>query len=276
MFVAFVDATIVNIAFPDIARSFPDVPISSLSWVLNAYNIVFAAFLVAAGRFADLLGRRRIFICGLVVFTLASALCAVAPSAGALVAFRIVQALGAAMLVPSSLALVLEAFPAERRSHAVALLTAVGALAAGHRPVARRSAGGRSRAGGSCSWSTCPIGIAAVVLARRHLVESRAPGRRRMPDLLGALLFALAIAALVLGGRQGRRSGAGAARASSARWRSLLAVSGPSSRGAARAHRSPIIDLSLLRIRTFTVANAMIRRGRGRLLRLHARATSCS
>src|SRR5829696_8949398 len=93
VFVAFVDATIVNIAFPDIARSFPDVGISSLSWVLNAYNIVFAAFIVAAG---------------LVVFTLASALCAVAPSAGALVAFRIVQALGAALLVPSSLGLVLD------------------------------------------------------------------------------------------------------------------------------------------------------------------------
>src|SRR5215212_2552835 len=80
VFMAFVDATIVNIAFPDIAKSFPDAGISTLSWVLNAYNIVFAAFLVAAGRIADLLGRRKVYLLGLVVFTLASALCALAPS----------------------------------------------------------------------------------------------------------------------------------------------------------------------------------------------------
>src|SRR5215203_1445157 len=83
VFMAFVDATIVNIAFPDIAESFPETSISSLTWVLNAYNIVFAAFLVAAGRIADLLGRRRVFLIGLVVFTFASGLCAAAPSAGA-------------------------------------------------------------------------------------------------------------------------------------------------------------------------------------------------
>src|SRR5438552_9654771 len=118
--VAFVDATIVNIAFPNIAVSFPGTSISSLSWVLNAYNIVFAAFLVAAGRIADLVGRRRVFVFGLELFTLASLLCAVAPTAGSLVAFRVVQALGAAVLRASSLALVLHAFPAQRRSHGVA------------------------------------------------------------------------------------------------------------------------------------------------------------
>ena len=76
---AFVDATIVNIAFPDIAMSFPTVEMSSLSWVLNAYNIVFAAFLVVAGKLADLLGRRRVFLQGIAIFTLASVLCSVAP-----------------------------------------------------------------------------------------------------------------------------------------------------------------------------------------------------
>ena len=123
--VAFVDATIVNIAFPSIAHSFKGTSISSLSWVVNAYNIVFAAFLVAAGRIADILGRRRMFVLGLEVFTGASLLCAVAPSAGALVAFRVVQAFCAALLVPSSLALVMNAFPADRRAHGVALLSAV-------------------------------------------------------------------------------------------------------------------------------------------------------
>ena len=194
---AFVDATIVNIAFPDIARSYPQASIAALSWVLNAYNIVFAAFLVAAGRLADLIGRRRVFISGLELFTVASVLCAVAPSPGTLTAFRVLQALGAALLVPSSLALVLDAFPAERRSHGVALLSAVAAAAAGLGP----SLGGVLIAIGD--WRlvflvNVPIGVATVVLARRHLVESRAPGRRRMPDLQGALVLALAIAALVL------------------------------------------------------------------------------
>ena len=93
---AFLDATIVNVAFPSIRQSFPDSSIGSLSWVLNSYNIVFAAFLVASGRFADLFGRRRVFTAGVVLFTVASVLCAVAPSLGLLIAARAVQAAGAA------------------------------------------------------------------------------------------------------------------------------------------------------------------------------------
>src|SRR5215471_5506696 len=92
--VAFIDATIVNIAFPDIERSFPGASLSTLSWVLNAYNVVFAAFLMAAAGIADLLGRRRMFLFGLELFTVGSLLCAIAPSADALIAFRLVQALG--------------------------------------------------------------------------------------------------------------------------------------------------------------------------------------
>jgi NTE family protein len=92
--VAFVDATIVNIAFPDIARSFPGTSISTVSWVLNAYNILFAAFLMAAAGMADSFGRRRVFVVGLELFTAGSMLCAIAPSAAALVAFRVVQAAG--------------------------------------------------------------------------------------------------------------------------------------------------------------------------------------
>jgi NTE family protein len=133
-FMAFVDATIVNIAFPDIERSFPHAGLSGLSWVLNAYNIVFAALVVAAGRIADLLGRKRAFRWGLVLFTSASGACAVAPSPLLLVVARIVQAVGAAVIVPCSLGLVLQAFPAERRTHAVALWTATAALAAGIGP----------------------------------------------------------------------------------------------------------------------------------------------
>src|SRR6516165_7794980 len=209
--VAFIDATIVNIALPNIARSFPGASISTLSWILNAYNIVFAAFLVAAGRIADLLGRRRVFVFGLELFTGASLLCAIAPSAGSLVAFRVLQALGAAFLVPASLALVLNAFPADRRSHGVALLSAVAAFAAGLGP----SLGGLLVA--AANWRlvflvNLPIGIAAVVLSRRLLVESRAAERRRLPDLVGALIFAVAVAALVLAIVKGQDWGWGSAR----------------------------------------------------------------
>ncbi|MFL5886592.1 MAG: DHA2 family efflux MFS transporter permease subunit [Thermoleophilaceae bacterium] len=252
--VAFVDATIVNIAFPDIARSFKGTSISSLSWVLNAYNIVFAAFLVAAGRFADLLGRRRMFLFGLELFTVASLLCAISPSAGALIAFRVVQALGAAFLVPASLALVLNAFPPDRRSHGVALLSAVAAAAAGLGP----SLGGLLVA--ASDWRlvflvNLPIGVGAVVLARRHLVESRAPGRRRMPDLTGAVVFGLAIAALVLGVVKGQEWGWTSARI-------IVSFAAAVVLGALFVwrctwHRSPIVDLSLLRIRTFSAANGM-------------------
>src|SRR3954470_1707967 len=240
---AFVDATIVNIAFPDIARSFRGTSISSLSWVLNAYNIVFAAFLMAAGRIADVVGRRRVFVGGLEVFTVASVLCAIAPSPGALIAFRVVQALGAAMLVPSSLALVLEAFPPERRSHGVALLSAVSAAAAGLGP----SLGGLLVA--AADWRlvflvNLPIGVAAVVLARRHLVESRAPGRRRMPDLTGAVVFGLAIAALVLGVVKGQEWGWGSPRIVASFALAVVFTAIFVRRCA--THRSPIVDLSLL------------------------------
>ncbi len=251
---AFVDATIVNIAFPDIARSFPDTSIPALSWVLNAYNIVFAAFLVAAGRMADLLGRRRIFIVGLEVFTAASLLCAVAPSPGTLTACRVLQAVGAALLVPSSLALTLDAFPPERRSHGVALLSAVAAAAAGLGP----SLGGLLVA--ASDWRlvflvNLPLGVAAILLARRHLVESRAPGRRRMPDLLGALVLALAIAALVTGVVQGETWGwtdAGVLGSFAA-----ALVLGAVFAWRCSWHRAPIVDLRLLRDRSWSAANAM-------------------
>lgn len=252
--VAFIDATIVNIAFPNIRESFRGTSISSLSWILNAYNIVFAAFLLAAGRIADLVGRRRIFVLGLELFTFASLLCALAPSPAALIAFRVLQAFGAACLVPSSLAIVLNAFPPERRSHGVALLSAVGAGAAGIGP----SLGGLLIA--ADDWRlvfivNIPIGIAAIVLARGRLVESRAPGRRRLPDLLGALTFAIAMGALVLGVVQGQSWGWGSAQIIVSF--ALALILGAFFVARCRRHRAPIIDLSLLRSRTFADANAM-------------------
>jgi hypothetical protein len=153
-FLAFLDATIVNVAFPSIRESFPGTSIGDLSWVLNAYNIVFAAFLVVFGRLADLLGRRRTFVPGVVLFTVASLACGLAPSVDVPVAARVLQALGAGLGPP---------------------------------------VGGALVEVGGWRWAflvNLPLGAAAVVVARHTLVESRAPGRRRLPDLRGAALLA--------------------------------------------------------------------------------------
>ena len=133
-FLAFLDVTIVNIAFPAIAAEFPASSAADLSWIFTAYNVTFAALLVPAGRLADLWGRRRVFLVGLALFGVASAVCAAAPTVGLLVAGRTAQAVAAALLAPSSLALLLPAFPPERRGFAVGTWGAMGGIAAATGP----------------------------------------------------------------------------------------------------------------------------------------------
>ena len=250
-FLAFLDATIVNVAFPDIRASFSSSSIGGLSWVLNAYNIVFAAFLVLAGRLADLVGRRRVFTSGIVLFTAASAVCAAAPSLTVLVEGRVIQAVGAALLVPASLALVVQTFTPEHRTHAIGIWGAAAAVAAGLGP----PLGGllvRAESWRLVFLVNVPLGVLALAGARRYLIESRAPGRRVFPDVRGALLLAAAIALLTLGIVQGNGWGwtsAGVlgsfAGALAAAW--LFAWS-------SRNHMEPLLDNELLRIRTFAVA----------------------
>jgi EmrB/QacA subfamily drug resistance transporter len=251
-FLAFLDATIVNVAFPSIRASFPGESIGSLSWVLNAYNIVFAAFLIVCGRLTDLLGRRRAFMGGIALFTVASALCGAAPTLDLLIAARVVQALGAAMLVPASLALVVEAFPGPKRSHAIGLWGATAAVAAGLGP----PTGGALVELGGWRWAflvNIPFGLAALLAGRSQLVESRAPGRRRMPDLVGAGLLAAALALLNLGIIKGSEWGWGSAAVvgSFAATAVLVVLFGLSS----RRHRSPLLDPALLRIPSFSIAS---------------------
>jgi NTE family protein len=253
-FMAFVDVTIVNVAIPDIRASFDDSSISSLSWVLNAYNVVFAAFLIPAGNIADLLGRKRMFEVGIVVFTAMSALCAIAPSLDALIAARSLQAIGAAIVVPASLALVLEAFGAGHRAHGVALWGTAAAIAAGLGPAL----------GGVLvelvDWRlvflvNLPVGIAALVASKRTLVESRAPGRRAVPDLFGALLLAAALALLTLGIVQGDDWG----------WTSPAVLGSFAAATALGAwffrrctwHPAPVLVTGDLKERSFGVANVL-------------------
>src|SRR5664280_1027476 len=128
-FMASLDLSIVNVAFPALERSFPHDAQASLARVITGYSIVFGALLVVAGRTADRLGSRRVFFAGLAVFCVGSVLAGVAPSVPLLVAGRLVQGVGAAALLPSSLGLLLAAYPSDRRSQVVSLWGGIGALA---------------------------------------------------------------------------------------------------------------------------------------------------
>ncbi len=194
VFMASLDLFIVNIAFPGIAADYQGHGLSDLSWVLNAYAIVFAAALVPAGRWFDRLGRRRGFLAGVAMFGVASAICAAAPSLEVLIAARVLQAIGAAFLVPTSLGLMLPEYPPEQRAKAVALWSAVGGVAAAAGP----PIGGLLV---ELDWRwvflvNVPIAAGALLIGRGLLVERRDPQPGPAPDVLGALLLAAAVAVL--------------------------------------------------------------------------------
>src|SRR6201987_394505 len=160
---ASLDLFIVNVALPSMARSFGATGLGDLSWVLNAYAIVYAALLVLFGRLADRYRRDRGFMVGVAVFVAASAAGAAPPRLPMLIAFRVIQAAGAALLTPTSLGLILATFPPERRHSAVRTWTAVGGLAAALGPAV-----GGILVAASWRWVflvNLPIGLAALVAA---------------------------------------------------------------------------------------------------------------
>jgi EmrB/QacA subfamily drug resistance transporter len=250
VFMSSLDLFIVNLAFPYISRQYPGTSLSSLSWVLNAYTIVFAAVLVPAGRWADRIGRRRVFVAGLAGFTAGSVLCGLAPGVGLLIAARVIQAAGAGAMVPASLSLLLAAVPAAARTKALGTWSALGALGAALGPVI----------GGSLVqvnwrwvfWINVPVGLAAAVLAVRVVPESRDPGSRGRPDVVGALLLAASVGLVAYALVKAPYWGWG-----SAGFIGLLAASVACGLGMvlrSRRHHSPVIELELLRSRTFSGA----------------------
>ena len=252
VFMSSLDLFIVNLAFPYISKQYPGTSLSSLSWVLNAYTIVFAAVLVPAGRWADRVGRLRVFVAGLAVFSAGSVLCGLAPGVAALIAARVVQAAGAGAMVPASLSLVLAAVPAAARAKALGTWSALGALGAALGPVI----------GGTLVqvnwrwvfWINVPVGLAAVVLAVRVVPESRDPGSRGRPDVVGALLLAASVGLVAYALVKAPGWGWG-----SAGFIGLLAASVACGVGMvlrSRRHHSPVIELELLRSRTFSGAFA--------------------
>ncbi|MEV0298496.1 MFS transporter [Nocardia sp. NPDC050710] len=242
------DLFIVNVAIPEVARDFGTTQLSELSWVLNAYAIVFAALLVPAGRLGDRASNRTMFLVGLGVFVLGSTLCAMAWNVGALVGFRVTQAVGAAMLTPSSLGLVLAATPAERRATAVRLWVAFGGLGAALGPVI----------GGllvEIDWRwvflvNVPIGLVAIVVGLRRLPDPRGDCGP-FPDAVGTLMLIGGIGALILGLVKGEEWG----------WTSagvLISFAAAVVLGAGFAissarHRSPVVDPILLRAPNFAL-----------------------
>jgi len=248
VFMSSLDLFIVNLAFPYIGQEYRGTTLSSLSWVLNAYTIVFAAVLVPAGRWADRIGRRRAMTAGLVLFTAGSVLCGLAPGVGVLIAARVVQAAGAGIMVPASLSLLLAAVPPAGRAKAIGTWSALAALGAALGPVI----------GGSLVqlswrwvfWINVPVGLAAIVLAARVVPESRDEHTRGRPDLAGAALLALSVGLVALALVKVPVWGWG-----SARFLGLLAAavaSGVVLVIRSHRHQAPVIELGLLRSRMFS------------------------
>jgi EmrB/QacA subfamily drug resistance transporter len=249
VFLSVLDLFIVSIAFPAIQASFPSASLSSLSWILSAYAIVYAAVLVPAGKLADIVGRKRIFLAGLVVFLIGSALCAAASSVGLLIGARTLQAVGGAALIPTSLGLILPLVPTQKRAVAIGLWAALAGVGAAAGPPL-----GGLLVEASWRWIfliNLPLGLFALVRIAQTIPEIRNEGRGRFPDLLGSLVLMAAIGSLTLGlvkgndwGWDGRSLGLFAAAAA------LLAVVVFRS----ARHPAPVVELSLLRPPAFALA----------------------
>jgi EmrB/QacA subfamily drug resistance transporter len=249
VFMSSLDLFIVNLAFPYIGREYAGTTLSTLSWVLNAYTIVYAAILVPAGRWADRIGRRKVFVAGLAAFSIGSVLCGLTPSVPALIGARIIQAAGAGMMTPASLSLLLACVPVKGRTAAIGTWSAFGAMGAALGPVV-----GGALVQLSWRWVfliNIPIGLVALLMAR-VVPESRDERVARVPDLIGAAMLAtsagLVALALVKAPEWGWGSGT-----------FLGTLTGAMACGAAmvvrsRGHHSPVLELGLLRSRTFSGA----------------------
>ncbi len=191
------DFSVVNVAFIEIERAFPGVSRATISWTVTAYSIFYGSLLIVSGRTADRIGRKQVFSAGVSVFLLGSVVCAFAPSVAVLIIGRAAQGMGAAMLTPSALGMMIAAFPPERRSQMVAWNTAMAALG-----VATGPTFGAVLIGAfdwrAAFWVNIPICLGVLVLVRR--VRAPPPvDRGPVPDVVAALLLTVAVGATVWG-----------------------------------------------------------------------------
>jgi len=244
------DALVVTIALPRIEDDL-QAGVASLQWIVNAYNIALAAGIVGAATLGDRFGRRRLFVIGLGLFAAASAACALAPTAGLLIAARTVQGLGAAVLMPLSMTILTSAFPIEQRARVLGIYGGLAGLAVAGGPLI----GGAVTQGLDWHWifwCNVPIGVVAGVLSLRLLPETFGP--RAKLDVAGIALITAAVIGLVWGLTRGNDVGW-----TSAETLVSLAAGGLALAGfvawEARA-RSPMLPLRFWRIRAFAAGNA--------------------
>ncbi len=259
-FMNLIDVTIVNVALPGLQRAF-DATSSAIEWVVAAYILVFALLLLPAGRLGDIFGRRRMFIAGVVVFTIGSALCGFAPSIGTLVAARVLQAVGGAMMTPQTLAIVPTIFPPQERGAAFALFGLSAGLASVSGPVLGGFLIGQDIMG--LGWRpifliNLPIGVFAIVMALRFVPS--VPGTRGLRnDYVGIVLAGSALLLVIFPLIEGRQAGWPA-------WCfAMMAAALPMTwafvwwqRQQARRDAPQLLPVSLLSDRAFLVGTAMV------------------
>jgi EmrB/QacA subfamily drug resistance transporter len=252
IFLVSIDATVLYAAFPALRQAFPGVATPELSWVLNAYTVVYAALLAPAGRLADQYGRKRMFVIGVGVFLIASLFCGLSGNVALLIGARIAQAIGAALLLPASLSIVLAAFPREKRAVVVSLWGAVGGLAAALGP----SVGSWLVDLWGWQWAffiNLPLGAISLWRGMRGFTESRNPENGAPLDIVGVALLASGVGAFALG----------LVRSEALGWSSPLVLSllglGIVAIGAfipwARRIAAPAIDLTLFDSGTYRFVN---------------------
>jgi EmrB/QacA subfamily drug resistance transporter len=251
LFMIMLDNTVVNVALPSIEKDL-HISISQLEWIVTAYALVFAALLITGGKLADLLGRRRIFVVGLVVFTLSSLACGFAPSAGFLIGARAVQGVGAALMNPATLSIITATFPPRQRGQAIGIWAGVSALALAIGPLV----GGLIVDNIGWNWIffvNVPVGVVGIVVSQFFITESRDTSHEQSVDFPGLLTSGGALFALTYGLIEGNQRG----------WASaeilglfaLAAVLFATFILLERHQRLPMLDLSLFRIGSFAGAN---------------------
>ncbi len=251
LFMLLLDGTIVNIAIPSIMADF-HAGFSQVEWVMNAYLLVFAVLLITMGRLGDLYGRKRLFVIGTAVFTLASLACGLAPSIGALIAFRAVQGFGGAMMMPNTLSIIANVFSARERGTAMGIWGGVTGVATAVGP----TLGGvlvQVASWPYIFWINVPVGIAVVVLAVRVIPESSDPASHQQIDWAGVFVLSGSLFCLTFALIEGQNYG----------WTSpiILGLFAAAALGLVafifieRRQREPLMELSLFRSRVFSVGN---------------------
>ena len=254
LFMIMLDNTIVNVALPTIERSL-HLKISELEWVVTGYALTFGALMLTGGKLADLLGRRAVFVAGLVIFTLSSLACGLAGSASVLIAARVVQGVGAALMNPSTLSIITVTFPPKQRGTAIGVWAGISALALAIGPLT----GGLIVENINWNWIffiNVPIGVLAIVAAFLLIPESRDTSAEQRPDLAGQFTSALGLFALSYALIEANTYGWTSARILGAF--ALAVVSLAAFVVLEMRQKLPMLDLSLFRNRGFTGANTVM------------------